>query len=274
MNLLESLIYGIISGLTEFLPTSSYAHQTLLQQILGGDSIDPLQNFFVHVAVLFAVLSNCRLFLDYVVRFNKSNRRNYNVNPNNARFLAEFRFVRRASIVMLVGFFCFRYIFSACNNLLWTAAFLGLNGLILFMSERLIQGNKDVRSMSGLDSTLVGIIGSLSACAGLSRTSLICTAAKARGANQKSTLNWALLLSIPALIAWIMMDIFAIVNGSTVVYWSKIFIYVISAIVAYLGGQVSIMIIRFLTIRSNYFMFAYYSWGTALLSFILYLTVV
>ena len=35
LNWLECLIYGLLSGLTEFLPVSSLAHQTVILKVFG-----------------------------------------------------------------------------------------------------------------------------------------------------------------------------------------------------------------------------------------------
>ena len=55
MNWLQSLIYGLISGLTEHLPVSSLAHQRILHSLFGVSQSDPICDLLVHLAVLFAV---------------------------------------------------------------------------------------------------------------------------------------------------------------------------------------------------------------------------
>ena len=37
MNFLECIIYGLLSGLAEFLPISATAHQTILRTLFGAD---------------------------------------------------------------------------------------------------------------------------------------------------------------------------------------------------------------------------------------------
>ena len=41
MSWLEALVLGIVQGLTEFLPISSSAHQSIVGQLFGGDDPGP-----------------------------------------------------------------------------------------------------------------------------------------------------------------------------------------------------------------------------------------
>ena len=49
---LESLIYGLISGLAEFLPISAEGHQHIMLYLFGGELRDPVRDFFVHIGLL------------------------------------------------------------------------------------------------------------------------------------------------------------------------------------------------------------------------------
>ena len=129
--------------------------------------------------------------------------------------------------------------------------------------------------MSLLDSFLIGIAGSFSAFPGISRIGSTALAASARGADRQNTLNWALLLSIPALITHMGLDVFSMVaNINAVNFWSSFFSYILAAAGTYIGGYFGILLMKFLTVRTGFSGFSYYSWGAALFTFILYLTVV
>lgn len=273
MKWFESIIYGLISGFTEFLPTSSSAHQLIMQQIMSGGEDDAVRKLFVHSAVLIAVILNCKSVMDHFSRIRNQNKRSRANPTNNARIVADYRLIRSAILPMLVCIFVLNYICSGCNNLLWVAVFSFINSVILFVSERLIQGNKDARAMSSFDSFYFGIAGSLAVITGFSRIGTITTASISRGVDRKHALNWALLLSIPALIACLIIDLLAAFN-SGIVLWHNFFGYILSGVAAYISGYFSIIVVKFLAIKSRFTLFAYYSFGLALLSFVLYLTVV
>jgi hypothetical protein len=49
--------------------------------------------------------------------------------------------------------------------------------------------------------------------------------------------------------------------------------YILAAAAAFGGGYFGVVILRYLTVQIGYIGFAYYSWGAAMFSFILYLIV-
>lgn len=275
MSWLESLIYGLVSGLTEFLPISSHAHQRLLMQIFGIQHRDPVQDFLVHAAMLMALYSGCRAMFEHLRRERNLRIHNRRANSQNTRILLDERFVKNAALPMLVGIFVVSYVFNTDTDLLSAAAFFLINGIILFASGRMMQGNKDVRSMTYLDSLLIGGFTALSAFTGISRVGCTTSAAIGRGASRQNALNWALLLSVPALILMAGIDLIKLVSGGVVFsFWSNIISYLLSAVGAYIAGHYSLKLMRFLSIRVGFSGFSYYCWGASLFSFLLYLTVV
>lgn len=273
MNWLESIVYGLISGISEFLPISSHAHQQLLLQLFGVEQRDPFFDLVVHLAMLLSVYSGCRTTIEHLRRDQKIGARAGNMRNSRARL--DLRLVKNAAVPMLVGLLVLAYIFKGSNNLLLTAVFFFINGLFLYIPERMLHANKDARSMSLLDSLLIGISGALSAFPGISRVGSATSVAYARGADRQNALTWALLLSIPALIALMGIDVLQMItNIGAVNFWGSFFCYILAAAGTYAGGYFSIMLMRFLTVRTGFSGFAYYSWGAALFTFILYLTVV
>ena len=60
MSILENILYGFLSGFTEFLPISSQAHRVLLRYMFGEDTRNFLQEFLVHIGLLLSILIGCR----------------------------------------------------------------------------------------------------------------------------------------------------------------------------------------------------------------------
>lgn len=274
LNWLESILYGLISGITEFMPISSKAHQTVWLHLCGADAMDPVRNLLVHIALFFSLYTNLRATLDNLRREGRlrSVRKNY---PYRSRSLYDLRLVKNASLPMLIGLLVFTYAFKADGNLLLTAGFLVLNGIMIFLPERMMQGNKDANAMSLFDSMLLGVSGALAAFPGLSRIGCTTSVAIARGASRQNALHWALLLSIPALVVLVGLDLLEIITfAGSIPFWQSFPTYILSALFAYVGGYLGIGIMKFLTVRVGFSGFAYYSWGAGLFTFLLYLTVV
>ena len=60
LSWLQSLLYGLISGLTEIFPVSAQAHQALVMQLFGRSQREPLRDLFVHIALIAALLTAAR----------------------------------------------------------------------------------------------------------------------------------------------------------------------------------------------------------------------
>ncbi len=275
MNWLEGLIYGLISGLAEFMPVSSQAHQRIMLHMFGLDAADPVRDLAVHLALLYALYTGCRNIIDPIRRDRRAQLQRRRGHRQSGLNILNLRFIKNAAAPMLIGMLLIPFVFKADNNLLTVSICLLVNGLLLFFSERLIHGNKDVRSMTVFDSTLIGLAGALSGFCGISRFGATASVAVSRGAERQQALNWAFLLGIPALVLLSGMDLFtAIFGGVEIHFWRNFFTYILSAAGAYIGGYLSILLVKLLCVNIGFYGFAYYSWGASLFSFILYLIVV
>ena len=67
MSFLESLIYGLVSGLSEFLPVSSLGHQALMLRLFGLGNREPGRDVFVHIGILVALISACRAMFNHAI---------------------------------------------------------------------------------------------------------------------------------------------------------------------------------------------------------------
>lgn len=276
MNWIRSILYGLISGIAEFLPISSEAHMALARQIFGVETVEPVRDLLVHIAILLALLTACRNMIrslqrdqEMAAKAGRSGKRR-----RSFRGLLDIRLVKTAAVPMLIGLLLLFVTRSLANNLVTISVFLIINGIILFVPDRMTTGNKDARSMTKLDSILMGLSGAMSVFPGISRIGTTSSMAVARGADRHQALNWALLLSIPALAVIIGFDVLSLFSqGAGAGLWQNFFGYILSAAAAFAGGYAGISLVRALTARGNLSGFAYYSWGAGLFLFILYLQV-
>lgn len=275
MNLLANLIYGFVSGIAEFLPISSSAHQTILDHMLHLDGSPQLRSLFIHLGLLAALFVRCaNLFSRFDRERRRATRRLGRAATADRFTWMELRFVRTAAVPMVIGYVVLRFVGPATYSLGSVALFLVINGLILYLPEHLIRGNKGPRSMSALDALLVGICSALGSLTGISRIGCGTCAALSRGADRSYALNWALLLSAPALIVLIVLDLIMVITQGLGIFSFLIFIScLVSAAAAFAGAYVAIGMIRLIGSRTGYSSFAYYAWGAALFSIILSLIV-
>lgn len=272
MSLLDSIIYGLISGLAELLPVSALSHQTLLLRLMGETQRDPIRDLLIHIAVILALITACRPMLSRLQRERRivhSKRRGIGHTANG---LYDLRLIKTAAVPLIICSLLTVSTNKLGNSLIYIALFSLINGLILIAPEYMRSGNKDARSMTGLDGIIFGLCGALSVFPGISRIACLHTYASARGVSKQHGLNWALLLSIPALVLYCAIDILGVFTVTLNTISFSIFAgYIFSALSAFLGGYAAITIAQFLTVRTGFSGFAYYSLGLSFFSMILYL---
>lgn len=273
MNIWESLLYGLVSGLTEFLPVSSRGHQSVLRTIFGVSQADPLRDIMIRISVLLAIIVSCGTYIEKLRRDQKTGRRSRRVRHMDSGTAYDLRIIRSAGYPMLIGMLLAAFTGSLSSNLALVALFFVVNGLVLYIPEHLPHSNKDASKMSALDSLLIGLFSALAIFPGISRVGCALSCSISRGSDRQKALNWVLILSIPAVVLWIIFDFISIFSVGIGYFSFQVFLgCLLSAVTAFASACLAIYIIRFILQRSDISGFAYYCWGMAMLSFILYLT--
>jgi undecaprenyl-diphosphatase len=274
VSFLESLFYGLISGLSELLPVSSLGHQALMLRLFGLDNREPARDVFVHIGILLALISACRVMFNHAMtkqRVTVTSRRGRRVEYRSSYDL---RLVKAAVVPFLLGCIAYFFVRSVEKNLATLSLLFIANGILVIVPEYTRRGNKDGRFMSGWDSVVLGLFGALSAIPGISRGAAMNFYTSLRGADRGHALNWFFLLSVPAIFLLIFIDIinlFVLPLGS--ITFLGFLGYLASGITAFIGGHLSVSLMRYLSVHMGYTGFAYYSWGVAMFSFVLYLIV-
>lgn len=273
MNWLEGFLYGLVSGLTELLPVSSQAHQRILLQLFGVDGVAPISNLIVHISMVIALYFGCKRYIARLIREQKALQRRKRRGGNmDVRSTYDLRLIRSAIFPLLLLMLLLIFTRSWAENILLIAGFSVLNGILLFAAERVPHGNKDSRHVSTMDAVVFGVFGAFSVLPGVSRVGASQSYATMRGVDRQQSLNWATVLSIPALLLLCIFDIVSIASGSGGGNsFSVIAGYITAGIGAFIGMYLSVILLRKAIGRMNGASFAYYSWGIGLFSLILYL---
>lgn len=274
MSVIENILYGFIAGLAEFLPVSGRGHQALLHHMFGVSTRISLQDILVHIGILLSVFVACR---DYIARLRWEQSTATTVRRNKSRRLDtkshyDLRLLKSTVAPMLLGTILFNLILKSDYNLLSLIWLFILNGVVLLIAEHTRQGNRDAKTLTGFDGIMIGLSTALSALPGLSGTGMTLSYTTLRGTDIQKATNWAILLVIPATFFGIFGDVFYIIgNGFGDVSFLMILGSILAGIGAFCGGFVGISVLRLLVTNSSVFQASYYSFGFALLSFMLYL---
>ena len=270
---LQSLLYGFISGITEFLPVSAEAHRMFFTRIFGMIPEPPVLRLCVRLFSMLGLLLACyntimRMRREYKLSLIPARRRRRKPDP---AVLLHRKMVISTAIPLVLGLL-FTIVFKKLVNILWLqGAMLILNGVFLYLPQFMLRGNKDARAMSGLDSLLIGVSGALSVFPGFSRMAVMVSVARMRGADKRFSVELALLLCVPALMCLSLIDFFSSVSAQGT---PGLLSCVLASVASFVGSFLGVHIIRYFGRRPGFTAFAYYSWGAALLALILYLAII
>lgn len=272
LNWLECFLYGLISGLTEFLPVSALAHQTVFLALLGKEQSAALQ-LTAHLGALLALLITCAPMLRRMNRewrvytMPKKRRRRH---PDFGT-LMEMRVFRTGTAMVLVLFLGYNLVHDLYQRLWLLAILLGINGILLYIPQFLPGANKGAQSLSRLDAVLIGIAAGCGIVPGISATGSAISIGRIRGADRKYAADLALLLCIPGLLVLILLEVLGVAAAGFSFAGIHILFCCITAVSSFLSAYWSIVLMRYLAVKVGYGGFAYYCWGLALFTLILYL---
>ena len=276
MKWFQSIIFGLISGLSDVLPVSSQAHKAILLKIFGQNSEHPLLRLFIHIAILAALYYCCSSQILRLARQLKLSRipKKKRKRPLDVQVIMEFKLLRMMIIPALLGLLAYNKVSHLGTRLPITAIFLLLNAVIMFLPTLLPTGNKDARSMSALEGLLMGLGGGLSVLPGISSVGAATAVASVCGAERTFALNLTYLMHMVLTLALIGFDFAAVfATGLATVTGTVLLTYILAAAAAFGGTWLGVKAMRLLAVNIGFTAFALYSVGAALLSFLLYLMV-
>ena len=276
MNILESIVFGFFSGLSDVLPVSSQAHKAIILKIFGEHTENPILRLLIHIAILAALYYSCSAHIMKIVRQLRLSRvpKRRRKRPLDVQTLMEFRLVRTMIIPVLLSLLLYNRTAQWGTKLHLVSIFLLLNGVILFLPNLLPTGNKDARSMSGLEGMLIGLGASVSVLPGVSSVGGALSVASVCGAERSFALSMTYLMQMVLTVGLLGFDLAAVVAAGFGGLSAMILLgYILAAAAAFAGTYLGIRAMRMLAVNIGFSIFAFYSFGAALLSFMLYLMV-
>lgn len=276
MNVLESIVFGLFSGLSDVLPVSSQAHKAIILKIFGERSENPVLRLMIHVAILAALYYSCSPHIVRIIRQLKLSKipKRKRRRPLDVQPLMEFKLLRTMIIPVLLSQLLYQKTADWGTKLNLTAIFLVINAVVLYLPNLLPTGNKDARSMSGLEGLLMGFGASLSVLPGVSSVAGALSIASVCGAERSFALAITYLMQIVMTVSLIAFDFAAVfaagIGGLTAMVLLG---YLLASLAAFMGAFAGIRVMRLLAVNIGFTIFSAYSFGAALLSFMLYLMV-
>ena len=237
MSLLNSILLGIIQGITEFLPVSSTAHLTIAGSLLGLINPDRPDEWTAFIAVIqigtmaAVIIYFFKDIVEIVEGFFVDGIR-YVQSPGNGLGRARMGwYIILGTLPVAVIGLSFRKIIegSLTKSLSVIGTSLIVLALILWVAEKVGSRKKEMANITWLDSLIVGFAQSLALIPGSSRSGTTITAGLFLGINRADAARFSFLLSIPAVFASGMLELYEARHfmndlGTVMLWWRRSFL--------------------------------------------------
>ncbi len=200
MATFESVILGIIQGLTEFLPISSSGHLIIFPSILGWREHPLAFDILLHFATFCAIILYFRKDWIIILREGLLSVKERKLEGPEHRKL--FWNLILASIpAMIFGCMVAKTAEYYFRNPVLVALMLGLFGVVLYVSEAIGKKDKSLRDITWQIALLIGLAQMFAIIPGVSRSGVTISAALALGMNRDSSVKFSFLLGAPIIFA-------------------------------------------------------------------------
>ena len=273
MTYLLSILMGIIQGVAEFLPISSFGRLALFQTFFGMETVEEKYMFFTVLLHFGTLISVCVVYwrdiADMIREFFLGiaalvGRKDTGVTPPPARRMVMLIII--ATLPLFVMVLLQDAINQLFSNSIMVSCALIVTGFILFFSDRLAKGHKTVRNATVADALIVGCGQALAVIPGLSRSGTTISVGMLRGFDRAFAVRFSFLLSLPAILGANVLEIKDAVEAGFPM--EELPMYLVGVAVAAVVGYFAIRLVKSLADKGKFGKFAYYCWAVGLGSLI------
>ncbi len=183
---LQSIVLGLVQGLTEFIPVSSSAHLNIVHALMGqGRNLgyDVMLSIGTTIALIWYFRHDWKQLLTNPAQ---SKLRNYILLACVPGVILGYA-LKKAGIEDR----------PPVSEVWFNAALMALAGLVLLWADRVSRRNRDMESINLTDSLVVGTSQALALFPGISRSGATLTAGLFRGMTRETAARFSFLMSLP-----------------------------------------------------------------------------
>ena len=261
MDLIQSLVIGIVQGLTEFLPISSTAHVRIIPSLLGWNDPGAAVTAVTQLGTLAAVLIYFRNDLyslthagvRSVIQFSRRNEWDGKMVKETKLFW----FIALGTLPIGIFGLIFKHQIETDLRSLtiigWSL--IGL-AVLLALAEAAAKHRRKIEEMNFIDTQIIGIAQAVALIPGSSRSGVTITAGLFLGLTRESAARFSFLLSVPAILASGLLELKDLVQRG--IGDEGLFNLIFATLVAGVVGYLSIaFLIRWLQTRSTLIFIVY-----------------
>ncbi len=250
--LIKACIYGIVQGLTEFLPVSSSGHLVIAKHYLRIEDAGLTMEVLTHTATVLAAIIYMRLRIATILGAVLSMfRKGYaGLAEAQQRDVRLFVMLIIASVpAAAVGFLVRDRVEGLFSDVEGTARMLIVTGVLVYLAGRFGRGE---RLFSPGRALVVGVAQALAILPGISRSGLTVGSGLALGVERRRAFEFALLLSIPVILGAALFEFL----GGRLEGSGQLLAAAFAA--AFVSGYFAIALLFRSVVKNRFYMFAYY----------------
>ncbi|MBY0471348.1 undecaprenyl-diphosphate phosphatase [bacterium] len=195
MTHFEAFLYGMVQGLTEYLPVSSSAHLVLLPRVLKHADPGLAFDVFLHLGTLLATLYYFRK--DWVAIW-KTLPPPFGTGKKIAASPLPWHFLVMATIPALAVGYIFHHAAETVFRSNWiTAATMATGGILLYCSDQFFSRRRNLTTLQMRDILWVGACQCLAIIPGFSRSGSTIMGGRFLGFDRASAARLSFLMSMP-----------------------------------------------------------------------------
>lgn len=191
MSIFQAIIYGIVQGITEFLPISSTAHLDLMPWIFGWKEPGNVFDVALHLGTAVAVIAF--FFKDWIKLIKAGF-----TKPKSSNGKLFWYLVVATIPGGIAGVLLDKYM-SNFSPLL-TGILLIVVGILLYVCDRVGKSDIDLENIGLGRSVLVGVSQVFAILPGVSRSGITMSIGRAAGLDRESIAKFTFLLSTPIIL--------------------------------------------------------------------------
>jgi undecaprenyl-diphosphatase len=280
LEIVKSIVLGLIQGLTEFFPVSSSGHLVIFPYFFKWETPSIMFAVTLHFATLVALVTVLYKEIWQIIKifFTGIFIKKYRQDRN---FKTAVYIIISSIPAALAGYLLNNYIESFFSKPIYVAFFLLITAIILIIfeyigrknEEKNAAKNENTKKINWLVALFVGIGQAVAILPGISRSGATISFARIFGVKREEAVRFSFLISIPVIFGSFVFEFAKSIKNSGVSI-SHDFISIISIILgfifAYLSGLIAIKFLTKFSAKRNLNIFAVYCVLLSIIFFIVY----
>jgi undecaprenyl-diphosphatase len=234
MTILQTLILGILQGITEFLPISSSAHLILVPVVTGWQDQGVAFDLAVHVGTLLAVVLYFRKDLAAITRDGAlSVVKRQQVGQSRLAWAVVLGTIPTG----LAGLALMDMIETTLRSVSVIVITTLVFGLLLGIADASNRAERDLSRLTWLDVAFIGLAQAISLIPGTSRSGITITAGLLLGLTREAAARFSFLLAIPITALAASLKIIELAQSDLTVDWAH---FLLGGVTAFITAIIAI----------------------------------